>query len=92
MEVFDWPLPPGELALAVEHLQPRAVLLYSSKALHFSALTKLLGGVSCPTLIAGPTVSIHHAELADLTRDMPELFVAEDLLAAHQLLIQRGIV
>ncbi|MGH8406260.1 MAG: MerR family transcriptional regulator, partial [Pseudomonas sp.] len=38
VEVFDWPLPVGELALAVEHLQPRAVLLYSSKALHTSVL------------------------------------------------------
>lgn len=92
VEVFDWPLPAGELALAVEHLQPRAVLLYSSKALHFAALTKLLAGIRCPILIAGPTVCIHHAELAVLTRDIPELFVAEDPLAAHQILIQRGIV
>ncbi|WP_152749943.1 MerR family transcriptional regulator [Pseudomonas kitaguniensis] len=92
VEVFDWPLPAGELALAVEHLQPRAVLLYSSKALHFSAIPKLLNGVSCPTLIAGPTVCIHQAELAVLTRDTPELYVAEDPLAAHQILLQRGIV
>lgn len=92
VEVFDWPLPVGELALAVEHLQPRAVLLYSSKALQVSALSKLLGGIHCPTVIAGPTVCIHHAELGVLTQDIPELFVAEDLLAAHQLLIQRGIV
>ena len=34
VEVFDWPLPPTELALAVEHIQPRAVLLYSSQALN----------------------------------------------------------
>ncbi|MBW1247435.1 MerR family transcriptional regulator [Pseudomonas tolaasii] len=92
VEVFDWPLPAGELALAVEHLKPRAVLLYSSKSLHLSAIPKLLGGVSCPILIAGPTVCIHQAELAVLTRDTPELFVAEDPLAAHQILIQRGIV
>lgn len=92
VEVFDWPLPAGELALAVEHLQPRAVLLYSSKSLNFSALTKLLGGVSCPILIAGPAVCIHHAELAELAREIPELFVAEDPLSAHQLLLQRGIV
>ncbi|TKK34744.1 helix-turn-helix-type transcriptional regulator [Pseudomonas sp. CFBP13528] len=92
VEVFDWPLPPGELVLAVEHLQPRAVLLYSSKALQVAALTKLLAGIRCPILIAGPTVCIHHAELAVLTRDIPELFVAEDPLAAHQILIQRGIV
>ncbi|WP_338724801.1 MerR family transcriptional regulator [Pseudomonas tolaasii] len=92
VEVFDWPLPAGELALAMEHLKPRAVLLYSSKSLHLSAIPKLLGGVSCPILIAGPTVCIHQAELAVLTRDTPELFVAEDPLAAHQILIQRGIV
>ena len=92
VEVFDWSLPVGELALAVEHLQPRAVLLYSSKALHLPSLVKLLGGVSCPTLVAGPTVCIHQAELAVLTRDTPELFVAEDPLSAHQILIQRGLL
>jgi len=92
VEVFDWPLPAGELALAVEHLKPRAVLLYSSKALHVPALGKLLGGVDCPTLIAGPTVCIHQAELAVLSTDTPQLCVAEDPLSAHQLLIQRGIV
>lgn len=92
VEVFDWPLPVGELALAVEHLQPRAVLLYSSKALHLPSLVKLLGGVSCPTLVAGPTVCIHQAELAVLTRDTTELFVAEDPLSAHQILIQRGLL
>ena len=92
VEVFDWPLPAGELGLAVEHLQPRAVLMYSSKALHLSAFAKLLGGVSCPKLIVGPTVCIHQAELAVLTRDTPELFVAEDSLSAHQILIQRGLL
>ncbi|KRP61100.1 MerR family transcriptional regulator [Pseudomonas orientalis] len=92
VEVFDWPLPAGELALAVEHLQPRAVLLYSSKALQVAALPKLLAGIRCPMLIAGPTVCIHQAELAVLARDIPALFVAEDPLAAHQILIQRGIV
>ncbi|AZF19515.1 MerR family transcriptional regulator [Pseudomonas sp. R3-52-08] len=92
VEVFDWPLPAGELALAVEHLQPRAVLLYSSKALQVPALTKLLAGVGCPILIAGPTVRIHHAELAALTHDLPDVFVAEDPLSAHQILLQRGIV
>ena len=92
VEVFDWPLPAGELALAVEHLQPRAVLLYSSKALHLSAFAKLLSGVSCPKLMVGPTVCIHQAELTVLTQDIPDLFVAEELLSAHQLLIQRGLV
>ncbi|MDB1109794.1 MerR family transcriptional regulator [Pseudomonas extremaustralis] len=92
VEVFDWPLPVGELALAVEHLKPRAVLLYSSKALNVSTLTKLLGGVDCPTVMTGPSVCIHQAELSVLTHDIPALFVAEDPLSAHQLLIQRGLL
>nr|WP_314560876.1 MerR family transcriptional regulator [uncultured Pseudomonas sp.] len=92
VEVFDWPLPVGELALAVEHLRPRAVLLYSSKALQLSTFAKLLGGISCPKLIVGPTVCIHQAELAVLTHDIPELLVAEEPLSAHQLLIQRGLL
>ncbi|WP_411381236.1 MerR family transcriptional regulator [Pseudomonas sp. MPB26] len=92
VEVFDWPLPAGELALAVEHLRPRAVLLYSSKPMQLPAFAKLLGGIDCPKLIVGPTVCIHHAELAVLTRDIPELFVAEEMLSAHQLLIQRGLL
>ena len=92
VEVFDWLLPAGELSLAVEHLQPRAVLLYSSKALHWSAFEKLLAGVSCPKLIVGPTVCIHQTELAVLIGDTPELFVAEDPLSAHHRLIQRGLL
>lgn len=92
VEVFDWPLPAGELALAVEHLQPRAVLLYSSKALHLSGLTKLLSGFNCPKLIAGPAVCIHQAELHELTQDIPEIFLAEDPLSAHQALIQHGLL
>ena len=92
VEVFDWPLPNGELALAVEHLQPRAVLLYSSKAINLAALPKLLSGTRCPALIVGPTVCIHQAELAVLTQDIPQLLLAEDPLSAHQLLIQRGLL
>ncbi|MBZ9781755.1 MerR family transcriptional regulator [Pseudomonas sp. REP124] len=92
VEVFDWPLPAGELALAVDHLQPRGVLLYSSKAMNLSQLTKLLNGVSCPKMIAGPTVCIHHAELSERISETCELYLAEDPLSAHQALIQRGLI
>jgi MerR family transcriptional regulator, light-induced transcriptional regulator len=92
VEVFDWPLPAGELALAIEHLQPRAVLLYSSKAINLPALMKLLSGARCPTLIAGPAVQIHLADLRALTHEMTDVFLAEDPLSAHQVLIQRGLV
>ena len=92
VEVFDWPLPAGELALAVEHLKPRAVLLYSSKTFNVITLNKLLSGVDCPTVMTGPAVCIHQAELAVLAHDLPALSVAEDSLSAHQLLIQRGLL
>jgi len=92
VEVFDWPLPVGELALAVDHLQPRGVLLYSSKAINLSLLTKLLNGISCPKMIAGPTVCIHHAELSARTTEIADLCLAEDPLSAHQVLVQRGLI
>lgn len=92
VEVFDWPLPAGELALAVDHLQPRGVLLYSSKAINLAQLTKLLNGVSCPKMIVGPAVCIHRAELSERTSVLAELYLAEDPLSAHQALIQRGLI
>ena len=92
VEVFDGPLPVGELALAVELLQPRGVLLYSSKAMNLARLPKLFKGVRCPTMIAGPTVCIHHAELSTNTTGIADLYLAEDPLSAHQALIQRGLI
>jgi DNA-binding transcriptional MerR regulator len=92
VEVFDWPLPTGELALAIDHLQARGVLLYSSKAMNLSQLPKLLNGVRCPIMIVGPTVRIHHAELIVKTSEIADLFLAEDSLSAHQGLVQRGFI
>jgi DNA-binding transcriptional MerR regulator len=92
VEVFDWPLPVGELALAVDHLQARGVLLYSSKAMNLGQLPKLFKGVGCPKMIAGPTVCIHHAELSARLTDIAHLYLAEDPLAAHQVLVQRGLI
>jgi DNA-binding transcriptional MerR regulator len=92
VEVFDWPLPVGELALTVDYLQPRGVLLYSSKAINLSQLPKLLNRVSCPKLIVGPTVCIHHAELSAKTSEITDLYLAEDPLSAHQALVQCGLI
>lgn len=89
VEVFDWPLPNGELALAAEHLKPRAVLLYSSKALHHGQLPKLLSNVQCPTVLAGACVRIHCDDLAMTINKIQGLHLAEDplgALAALQLL------
>jgi DNA-binding transcriptional MerR regulator len=92
VQVFDWPLPAGELALAVEHLQARGVLLYSSKAMNLAHLPKLLNGVSCQKMIVGPTVCIHHAELSVRTSEIADVCLAEDALSAHQVLVQRGLI
>lgn len=92
VEVFDWPLPAGELALAADHLKARGVLLYSSKALNIAHLAKLLHGVSCSKIIAGPAVCIHNAELSAQACKTADLYLAEDPLAAHQVLAQRGLI
>ncbi len=92
VQVFDWPLPAAELALAVEHLQARGVLLYSSKAMNLAQLPKLLNGVGCTKMLVGPTVCIHHAELSVRTSEMADVFLAEDALVAHQVLVQRGLI
>jgi len=92
VEVFDWPLPPSELVLASEHLKSRAVLLYSSKAMNLATLPKLLGGIRCPILIAGPTVCIHFAELSVSTQESAEMTLAEDPLSAYQSLTRLGLI
>ncbi|MGY2227269.1 MerR family transcriptional regulator [Pseudomonas gingeri] len=92
VEVFDWPLPPGELALAVEHLKARAVVLYSSKALSLSALPRLLGGIGCPRLITGAAVCIHFVELSVYSDENPGVSLAEDPLSAHQGLTRLGLL
>lgn len=92
VQVFDWPLPAGELALTVDLLQARGVLLYSSKAIKLSKLPKLLDSVSCPKMIVGPTVCIHHNELSDITSEISDLYLADCPLAAHQALVQRGLI
>ncbi|WP_339081892.1 MerR family transcriptional regulator [Pseudomonas sp. TMP9] len=84
VEVFDWPLPPPELALAVEHIQPRAVVLYSSQALNSTHLQRLLGGYECPCLLVGQVVQIHADELKVISLGNDDLSLAADPLAALQ--------
>lgn len=86
LEILDCPLPPGELALAVERLQPRAVLLYSSHTLNLLQLPRLLAGVDCPRLLAGPATAIHPDALQELAIGEPPLHLASDPVAAFDLL------
>jgi DNA-binding transcriptional MerR regulator len=91
VEVFDGPIPAGELALAVERLKARGVLLYASNALKLSQLPKLLGGIDCPIIIAGPAASIHQAKLSTSV-SMMDLTWAEDPLSAHRELSRRTLL
>lgn len=92
VEVFDWPLPNGELALACEYLEPRAVLLYSSKSLNLAQLPRLLQNIECPKLLIGPTVRIHSTELAASGDELAGLTLAEDPMSAHIALQQLGLI
>ncbi len=92
VEVFDWPLPSGELTLACDYLKPRAVLLYSSKSLNVSQLPRLLNNVGCPKFIIGPAVRIHSAELSVSVSEVPGLTLAEDPLAAQSMLQRLGLI
>lgn len=82
VEVFDWPLPAAELAIAVANIQPRALLLYASHP----------GGQwprppkGLPCLLTGPA--------AALLQDTPETGIqrAESPLDALQALSERGLL
>lgn len=91
VEVFDEPIPAGELALAVERLAARGVLLYSSHALNPSQLPRLLNGIDCPVIIAGSATSIHHASLSTGAA-MPNVSWAEDPLSAHRELRRQALL
>ena len=91
VEVFDGPIPPGELALAVERLQARGVLLYSSHAINLSQLPRLLGAIDCPIIIAGPAASIHHARLSTGVATV-DVSWAEDPLSAYRELSRRELL
>jgi DNA-binding transcriptional MerR regulator len=92
VEVFDWPLPAGELTLATELLTPRAVLLYSSKALNLGQLPKLLANIECPVVLAGATVRIHYGELNESISEIEGLTLAEDPLRAQGALQNLGLI
>lgn len=92
VEVFDWPLPVGELALAAEYLKPRGLLLYSSKALNVAQLPRLLANITCPVVLGGPTVQIHNAELLVQAKEISGLTLAHDVLSAQIELGKLGLI
>lgn len=89
VEVFDWPLPPNEMLTALEHIEPRALLLYAEEALDGTLvrrqLPRLAEQCTVPMLLAGPAAHIHRDALADLES-------ANDPLAAHAWLLNHGLL
>ncbi|MFJ3486389.1 MerR family transcriptional regulator [Pseudomonas sp. NPDC090202] len=92
VEVFDWPLPPGELSLACDQLKPRAVILYSSKSLNLSQLPRLLHSTACPKVLAGAAVRIHAGDWPAAVDDADSLTLADDPLAALTALQRLGLI
>ncbi|MHC5350537.1 MerR family transcriptional regulator [Metapseudomonas furukawaii] len=86
VDVFDWPVPPSELAVAVARIRPRALLLYSSQPFAAGQLPRLLTGHACPCVLAGPAVAIHRAELE------PDVLLADGPLDALQRLTDLGLL
>ena len=89
VEVFDWPLPTNELLTALEHIAPRAVLLYAEEALDGALVRRQLPRLAeqcrVPLLLAGPAAHIHRDSLTSLES-------ASDPLAAHAWLLQQGLL
>ncbi|PKQ42960.1 helix-turn-helix-type transcriptional regulator [Pseudomonas sp. YY-1] len=89
VEVFDWPLPTNELLTALEHIAPRAVLLYAEEALDGALVRRQLPRLAeqCPVplLLAGPAAHIHRDSLTGLES-------ASDPLAAHAWLLRHGLL
>lgn len=91
VQVLDWSVPTSELVQAVDHIAPRALLLYSSQALAAPLrhqLPRLVEACAVPLLLAGPAASIHHDELQHLAG----LHLAADPLLAEQCLRELGLL
>lgn len=91
VQVLDWPLPAGELALACDSLGARALLLFVSKSLSLASLPKLLAGCHCQKLLVGPAVRIHGAALRTATNTIDNLQLVDDPLQAQQCLLQSHV-
>lgn len=90
VEVLDWPLPASEVALAIDRLAARALVLHSARPLQLDNLARVLAGCPCPVMLAGPAVIIHGQALKERA-DLRGLLQASDPLAAHLTLRQHSL-
>lgn len=88
VRVFEWPMPSQDLLLAIDRLQPRAVLMYSSQRLNLEDIRALLSTAQCPLLLSGHAASIHRETLADVS----QLTCADDPLQVYHSLLQLNLI
>lgn len=88
VRVLEWPLPSQDLLLAIDRLQPRAVLMYSSQRLNLEDLRELTATVDCPLLLSGHAASIHREALTDVS----QLTCADDPLQVYHSLLQLNLI
>ena len=78
LRVLEWSIAAEDLALAIIHIAPCAVLLYADRSLELRYLRDLLKVTDLPQLLCGRAVSIHRQTLMDF----PDLHLAESPVAA----------
>lgn len=89
---LDWPLPGAELALAIERLQARGLAAVFQQGAQSSALLpRLLNGIACKKIIAGPAVCIHPDDWSVCITEIADLYLAQDPISACQALLERGL-
>ncbi|NER65280.1 MerR family transcriptional regulator [Pseudomonas sp. MAFF212427] len=65
VEVFDWPLPPPELALAVQRLHPSSLVMCLNTVIDTRDVLRSLSVIDVPTLLVGSAVTVHQQALQD---------------------------
>ena len=88
VQVFDWPVPPPQLALAVRQIGPRGVVLYGDQRLGSAYLRRLLLNVECPRLLYGPAVALQPQP----AREAEDLHRSRDPLDALYQLQRLGLL
>lgn len=65
VEVFDWPLPPRELALAMQRLHPPMLIMCLNTVVDTREVLRSLSVIDVPTLLVGSAVTLHQQALKD---------------------------
>jgi DNA-binding transcriptional MerR regulator len=70
IDILEWPVPLAELGLALDSMQPAALLLYACQTLDADCLQRhlprLASSSGLPLVLIGPAASIHADELGDI--------------------------